>query len=267
MANNWYVQLEGKLYGPVNDNCLANLAAVGKLRPEMFVRLDKNGEWIQAKRVKGLFAKNGENHADTSNKPSIQEKLESPIIEKKNISNENVNNEIDNHNYSQPDLYEAPFRTGYVSSNLLPDEFVIYYADTHWFIFVFPIILLIFTILCGLILWFKFGYTELTCFAFVSIPVAVVSLCSLVSRIFQFLFNQYAVTNKRVIMKCGFLSVRTLEVLHNKIASLSVIQDLFGLCFNFGAVIVSAMGDKQTFAFISNPSTFRKRVQQFQAVK
>jgi|GEM_PF-512203 len=267
MANNWYVQLDEKLYGPINDASLASLAAVGKLRPEMFVRLDKNGEWIQAKKVKGLFGKPSGNHLDSSNKPTIHEKNDSANRQQENITSKNIINDIDNPNLTQIDLCDAPFRAGYANSNLQKDEIVLYYADTHWFIFVLPMFFLFFTTLCGLVLMFKFGPAELTCYAFVSIPVAVISLCSLVSRSFQYFFNEYAVTNKRVIMKCGFVSVRTLEVLHNKIASLSVIQDIIGMCFDFGTVIVSAMGDKQTFSFISNPSAFRKRVQEFQSVK
>lgn len=264
MPNQWYVQLNGKIIGPLNDSNIAQLAVNKRIDPHTYIKLNEDGDWIQARRIKGLFEKSNaqqgqkpiENNSNNNLVPTIVNTPLTAAEPAKFINPVNKSNSFLGK--------EAPFRSGYVSSNLLPDEIVLYWADTHWFIFVMPIVLLLFPLIVACVLGFNFGPAEFICFGFVGLPVFIVALTSLISRTFQYLFNQYAITNKRVVMKCGFLSLRTLEVLHDKIASLSVNQDLFGIIFNYGSVIVSAMGDKQTFPYIENPAGFRKRVQEQQ---
>ncbi len=45
MANHWYVQHNGKLYGPLASGELKRLAAEGKVKPTTQVRLGTEGQW------------------------------------------------------------------------------------------------------------------------------------------------------------------------------------------------------------------------------
>lgn len=56
MAHEWYVQHNGKLYGPLTSANLKKLAAEGKVSPSTNVRSGTEGNWVPAGRVQGLFA-------------------------------------------------------------------------------------------------------------------------------------------------------------------------------------------------------------------
>ena len=258
MANQWHVQLEGKVFGPLNDQDLARLASEGRITPVTPTQLNRSGEWVQASRIKGLFEKVIDNQPENRKNNSIPPDTR---LKPKNKATEyqEIKEIVSSIKAVRQD--EAPYRSGYVSSNLLPNEYVIYWADMHWFIFVVPVLLLLLPILVAAIFRVNLGPMELICVGAFTWPIGIVIL---ISRIVQFFTNQYAITNQRVVMKSGFLSLKTLEVFHEKIASLSVNQDIAGLIFDYGTVIVSAMGDKQQFGFIKNPSVFRRRVQEQQ---
>ena len=71
--------------------------------------------------------------------------------------------------------------------------------------------------------------------------------------------TELAITNKRVIVKEGFISRRTIELNINKVESIQVDQSLAGRLFNFGTLLISGGGNPQApIAGISNPMAFRK---------
>jgi len=51
----WNVNHAGKTQGPFSSNQLKQFATATKITPETSVRLGKEGKWVQAKNVKGLF--------------------------------------------------------------------------------------------------------------------------------------------------------------------------------------------------------------------
>jgi hypothetical protein len=55
MAHEWYVQHNGKLYGPLSSANLKKLAAEGRISAATNVRLGAEGNWVPAARVQGLF--------------------------------------------------------------------------------------------------------------------------------------------------------------------------------------------------------------------
>ena len=55
MKNNWYVEHNGKAQGPFSDTQLKKLAKSGKVNPTSKIRLQDDGSWHQASKIKGLF--------------------------------------------------------------------------------------------------------------------------------------------------------------------------------------------------------------------
>ncbi|MCA9099986.1 MAG: DUF4339 domain-containing protein [Planctomycetales bacterium] len=51
----WFVQVDGKRYGPFDSAKLAKLAAVGKVKPNDLVKKGRDGQWKPAHRVRRLF--------------------------------------------------------------------------------------------------------------------------------------------------------------------------------------------------------------------
>lgn len=71
--------------------------------------------------------------------------------------------------------------------------------------------------------------------------------------------SEFAVTNKRVLIKVGVLSRRSLELLLTKIEGIGVNQDITGRVLDFGTIVVIGTGGtKEPFKNIAKPLAFRK---------
>jgi uncharacterized membrane protein YdbT with pleckstrin-like domain len=74
--------------------------------------------------------------------------------------------------------------------------------------------------------------------------------------------SEFAVTNRRVIVKTGLVSRRTIEINISRVESVQVEQDIFGRLFNYGAItVIGTGGTKEPFTMIDNPQQFRRMVQ------
>ena len=75
--------------------------------------------------------------------------------------------------------------------------------------------------------------------------------------------DEFAITNKRVIIKTGLISRRTIELNLSKIESVNVDQGILGRILGFGSLqIVGTGGTKEIFPNINKPLTFRKKFQE-----
>ena len=70
---------------------------------------------------------------------------------------------------------------------------------------------------------------------------------------------ELAITNKRVIVKLGFIRRRTIEINIGRVESIQVDQDILGRMFDFGTLIVAGAGIPQApIVGVSEPMEFRK---------
>jgi uncharacterized membrane protein YdbT with pleckstrin-like domain len=77
--------------------------------------------------------------------------------------------------------------------------------------------------------------------------------------------NEFAITNKRIIIKSGLLSRRTLEMNIAKVESVNVDQGILGRILGYGVVtVIGTGGTRETFQSIADPLAFRKAFQQLQ---
>ena len=84
-----------------------------------------------------------------------------------------------------------------------------------------------------------------------------------VPRFIRYKTSEFAVTNKRVLIKVGFIKRHSLELLLQKVEGIGVDQDFFGRIFGYGTIMVTGTGGtKEHFKKIENPLEFRKQVQQ-----
>lgn len=75
--------------------------------------------------------------------------------------------------------------------------------------------------------------------------------------------SEFAVTNKRVIMKVGLVARRVLELNLHKIESVNVDQSLLGRILGYGTItVIGTGGTRETFDRIANPLAFRKAFQE-----
>lgn len=126
--------------------------------------------------------------------------------------------------------------SSYLEQTLAPDEEIRYHGNLSLWPFFWHVVvgvILIAALGLGLIvlgaLWIKIRSTELD------------------------------VTNKRILIKTGFISRRTLEMNLNRIESIQVIQSPWGRMFNYGTVIVDGTGaTHEPVVSIRDPLAFRR---------
>lgn len=132
----------------------------------------------------------------------------------------------------------------YTDRILLPDEKIVYQARVSLWSLV-PLIVV------GLALIF-----------------AVVGVFFLLLALLSYATTELAITNKRVIVKSGFISRRTIELNLGKIESIQVKQGVFGRIFNYGTIILAGAGNPQApVQGISNPLAFRKAFASIQEIE
>ena len=139
----------------------------------------------------------------------------------------------------------------YVQSNLLPGEQVVYETGVHPIVLLSPAAFVI----GGIV----FGILGMPPAGAVFLAIGVVLFAGAWIRQWS---SEFAVTNKRVIIKVGFISRRTIEINMSKVESVEVNQDIFGRVLNYGTIVVIGTGGtKEPFALIHDPLPFRRAVQ------
>lgn len=71
--------------------------------------------------------------------------------------------------------------------------------------------------------------------------------------------TEIAVTNRRIVIKLGFISRRTLEINVGKVESVQIEQGILGRMFGFGTIIIAGTGaTHEPLRGITDPIGFRR---------
>ena len=147
----------------------------------------------------------------------------------------------------------------YLEKNLLPGETVDYRAHLHPIIFLQPgffgligLAFVVFGLVSkGLSYFWMLGAVFLLYASFVGIDRAI-----------HYASSEFAVTNKRVVIKVGFINRKTLEMVLTKVETIRVDQSILGRVLNYGTIVVTGTGGtNEPFKSIANPLEFRRQVQ------
>jgi uncharacterized membrane protein YdbT with pleckstrin-like domain len=139
----------------------------------------------------------------------------------------------------------------YVRNNLIAAEQIVYQTKVHPIVFASPALFVMAGIVFGILGMAPAGAAFL----------AIGAVLFMAAWIRQW-SSEFAVTDKRVIIKVGFISRRTIEINMSKVESVEINQDLFGRLLNYGTIIVIGTGGtKEPFALICDPLAFRRAVQ------
>lgn len=144
----------------------------------------------------------------------------------------------------------GPVMAGYVDDNLVPGEIVVYRATVAWIVFLAPVIFL------------GFGFTLAVTGVKYGLILTVIGAVGLLSAWLRQVNSEFAVTTRRVILKTGVTSRRTIEINLAKVESVQVDQDLLGRLLNYGTImVIGTGGTREPFTMIDNPQGFRRAVQ------
>ena len=145
---------------------------------------------------------------------------------------------------------------GYIERHLLPGEQVTYRTRLHWKLYVWPLLLVLLVLVPLTILALSSTHPIL------AVLPALAALILLLVAFVKRRTSEFAVTNKRVILKLGVLNTRSVELLLPKIEGITVTQSLPGRLFGFGAIVLTGSGGTQEpFTGIQAPLQFRQAVQ------
>jgi uncharacterized membrane protein YdbT with pleckstrin-like domain len=147
-----------------------------------------------------------------------------------------------------------------VEKNLLLGEEVVYRARLHKIIFLPAAALAVLGVLAAVLIEI---YVESRQAAIITGGILLVlAIVIALPRFVRYATSEFAVTNKRVIVKVGLIHRHTLELVLAKIETVGVDQSIPGRLFNYGTIIVTGTGGTQEpFKDIADPLAFRKQVQ------
>ena len=78
--------------------------------------------------------------------------------------------------------------------------------------------------------------------------------------------SEFAVTNRRLIIKVGIFDRKTMDLNLSKVESIDVEQGVWGRMFGYGTLnVIGTGGSRESFAHIADPLGFRRAVQQASA--
>jgi uncharacterized membrane protein YdbT with pleckstrin-like domain len=156
----------------------------------------------------------------------------------------------------------------YIEDTLMKNEKILYQAKPHWIIFAWPVVWCVIAILL-----FIFGpnilyadlrvIANLPLYALVALIAVALAIITAVITFITYQSSEYGITNKRVLMKVGFIRRLTLEIYLQKIESVKIYQGVLGRILGYGSVIISGVGgSKDPFTNIPNPLEFRRKIQE-----
>jgi len=157
----------------------------------------------------------------------------------------------------------------YVRSNLVPGETVIYETRLHWIVMLGHLIVgcLLLALPGALLLYYAHNQTGIDSkelhlmeggAAVLLISGIIVTLVGMVRRN----ATEMAVTNRRVVIKTGLASRKTIEMLLNKVESIEVSETTAGRMLGYGTVVVIGTGGtSEPFHKVARPLEFRNQVQ------
>ena len=149
--------------------------------------------------------------------------------------------------------------------NFTEREELQYIPVLHWMYVLKPVVIVLLAIgalyftFSGVSSFLGFIFYELQIYFFISSAAILIYVLS--CRIYLYYSIEYGVTNKRLLIKKGVFTIRTMEISINRIESIYCVQSLCGRIFNYGSIFVSGIGGTaKVFFMVCKPYTLRRKI-------
>jgi len=144
---------------------------------------------------------------------------------------------------------------GYIEDNLMEGETIKHTAFLYIIVFLWPVI------------WFLVGIFYLSSESDDSNMVGTLfiiwSILHFILALINYKTSEFGTTNKRVIVKTGFIRRHSLEILLTKVESIIVDQGILGRILDYGTIVfIGTGGTRDKFHRISSPTLFRRIAQE-----
>jgi len=166
----------------------------------------------------------------------------------------------------------------YITKNLVPGETLLFQTRHHWLVLMGPVLVSLALGLPGAALLAgalaaKNGDNDVlpdlgsamgsSGMMFLGAILLIVAFIVLAYGLAKRNATEMAVTDRRVLIKTGMASRRTLDLMLSKVESIGLEETLLGRMFGYGSVIVHGTGGTpESFVMIAHPQEFRRSVQE-----
>ena len=145
----------------------------------------------------------------------------------------------------------------YAQSVLQPGEKILLMARLHWIEY-WPSILCL-VLGTGLVIWESIGSMDDVIVSGTAIAFAVLFLATFIRSWFIRWITEFAVTNRRVIFKRGFIWRSTEEMNMDKVETVDVGQSIPGRVLDYGTIQIMGTGGSNVIAVRRIAAPFRLR--------
>jgi uncharacterized membrane protein YdbT with pleckstrin-like domain len=156
----------------------------------------------------------------------------------------------------------------YVEKNLIPGEKIVYRTGIHWSVLVGPTIVAAIIAAPGIALLAyrdRIASNEIPVVAVAAVGIVLLAIAAIIFayNVIKRNATEIAVTDRRVIIKTGMTSRRSLEIMIAKVESIGIDETVMGRVLGYGTVVIHGTGGTpEPFRKIAHPSEFRREVQQ-----
>ena len=157
---------------------------------------------------------------------------------------------------------------GYIEDNLISGEAVTYRGRLHWKVVFWPGVLALVLGIPGLYILWRAAFVSpaegsVNYPAWLGVILILVGVVPLLVAVIKRASCEFAVTNKRVIVKTGLIQRDTVELFLHKIESIRVDQSVTGRMLGYGTLAFHGTGGTaERFHDIAAPLEFRRQVQE-----
>ena len=145
--------------------------------------------------------------------------------------------------------------------NLTEREMLFHAPVLHW-MYVAKHLIVFFILFLGFIIaQLSLNFFNRDIYLYIVFALIIIFIFKAVWHILRYQSVEYGITNKRLIVKYGILRITTMEIAIDKIESISCRQNLFGMIFNYGNLIINGIGGKNlVFYMVCKPYAVRRKV-------
>lgn len=145
----------------------------------------------------------------------------------------------------------------YLDDHLLDGERIVYRAHLHWTIFGSAIVIVLLGVALAIVL--RIYQPE---YWWLGLVLVGIGLLLAIGPFIRYTSSEFAVTDKRVLAKHGFIQRDSIETLLTKVEAISVDQGILGRIFGFGTIVITGTGGtEESFPRIAAPLEFRRQIQ------
>lgn len=158
---------------------------------------------------------------------------------------------------------------GYIEDNLMPNEKILLISKLSYAVFIPPIMVFFIALLILIFSLNQAGKQNDAASAIAGMLICVAgiffisSIIVALSELVRFFTTEFAVTNRRIIAKSGFIRRDSLDLRLVKVESVEVNQNILGRLLSIGTITITGTGGtRQSFRGIVDPIKTKRKINQ-----